>query len=169
MNDTAFKTLPTFEEATPYQAANILFRHLKSGDKVAITSRYADDPALAQFVDAFENKGIQVRVVGGGKTDIEDFCFLLQAREIEGNFRSTFVLWAALLGRAARVVLYTIQSPGLKARFGPFVKTFFSGNTTWELTDDFDSNGVTFEKHLQRLLLPMDGAINNNLRNIQSK
>jgi hypothetical protein len=90
------------------------------------------------------------------RQDVEDFCFLLQAREVVGNFRSTFVFWAALLGNAENVLLYTIKSPGLKSRFGPFVKMFFTGNTTWHLRDDIgSSHSMGFHKSLRMVLLPM--------------
>ncbi|KAG7347928.1 hypothetical protein IV203_016633 [Nitzschia inconspicua] len=149
-------TLPSFEEATPHQTAQVLFSHLKPGHKVAITSRFADDPVVFEYVHALEKQNFQVRVIDGGsnseRQDFEDFCFLLHARKIVGNFRSTFVFWAALLGKAERILLYTIKSPGLKVRFGPFIKTFFTGNFKW----NFDDDGAEFQKHLQMILLPME-------------
>jgi hypothetical protein len=152
-------TLPSFEEATPHQTAQVLFSHLKAGEKVAITSRFADDPILSEYIKALEEGGIHVRIVrgdGSERQDIEDFCFLLHAREIVGNFRSTFVFWAALLGKAERILLYTIRSPGLKSRFGPFVKMFFTGNATWNLQDDFGAETTEWRKHLRMILLPID-------------
>jgi hypothetical protein len=134
---------------------------LKSGDKVAITSRFAKDPILIRYVKALESRGFKVRVVLGSSTakrqDVEDFCFLQRAREVIGNFRSTFVFWAALLGYSENILLYTIKSPGLKSRFGPFVKVFFTGNTTWHIRDDIGSSRSRgFHKHLRTILLPME-------------
>jgi hypothetical protein len=151
---------PSFEETTPNQTAYVLFNHLKRGDKVAITSRFANDPVLQEHVAALENRGIHVRVIVGNGTSqrrgIEDFCFLLGARkELVGNFRSTFAFWAALLGDAENIDLYTIKSPGLKLRFGPFIKRFFTGNFTWQLPD-VSRPGNLFSKHLRMSLVPME-------------
>ena len=133
-----------------------MFPHLGKGDKVVITTRFYDDPILQEHVNALQSRGIQVRVVGGGDNNnikerqgIEDFCFLLHAKkELIGSTRSTFALWAAVLGQAENILLYTIKSPALKFRFGPFIKMFFTGNYTWDLADG--------KKSLQMVLLPMD-------------
>jgi hypothetical protein len=128
---------------------------LKKGDKVVITTRFYDDPILEEHVNALQSRGIQVRIVGrqNDKTKerqgVEDFCFLLRAKkELVGSARSTFALWAAVLGQAENIRLYTIKSPALKFRFGPFIKMFFAGNYTWNLADG--------QKRLQMVLLPMD-------------
>lgn len=128
---------------------------MKKGDKVVITTRFYDDPILQEHVNALQSRGIQVRIVGGGlnntkeRQGIEDFCFLLHAKkELIGSTRSTFALWAAVLGQAENIMLYTIKSPALTFRFGPFIKMSFTGNYTWNLADG--------KKHLQMVLLPMD-------------
>jgi hypothetical protein len=83
------------------------------------------------YVQALQARGLVVRVVtpilattGRGRrvdgakiydssmtTDLHDFCFLLQTRkELVGMAKSTFLFWAAVLGRAQRVRLYSIDS-----------------------------------------------------------
>jgi hypothetical protein len=105
------------EETTPNQTAQVLFGHLKPGDKVAITSRF-DNEGLQVQVQALKDRGLRVRVVLG-QSGIQDFCFLLHAqKELVGNFQSTFALWAAVLGRSRRVRLYTVNSRALQQRYG---------------------------------------------------
>jgi hypothetical protein len=159
-------TLPSFEEVTPQQTANVLFANLQPGDKVAIASRFENDPIVNEHVKALQKRGFHVRVVtGSNKSDnqqqnggMQDFCFLLRAKkEFIGNFRSTFAVWAALLGDAKFAKLYTIKSPGLKKRFGPFVKQFFTGNYSWDLQEDngdLDSRRKQVRKDLQMKLIP---------------
>lgn len=107
----------TLEEATPNQTAFELFGHLKAGDRVAITSRFNNEH-VQLYVDALRARKIDVRVIQG-QSGIQDFCFLTKARkELIGNFQSTFVFWAAILGDARKVLLYTLDSPSLKERFG---------------------------------------------------
>ncbi|CAJ1959409.1 unnamed protein product [Cylindrotheca closterium] len=107
----------TLQEATPNQTAFELFGHLGAGDKVAITSRFNNE-RLQLYVSAMRAREINVRVIEG-QSGIQDFCFLTKARkELVGNFQSTFVFWAAILGNARKVLLYTVDNPSLKQRFG---------------------------------------------------
>ena len=104
-----------FTEIGPNRTANELFAHLKTGDKVAITSRFED--GLQPYVDALARRGIQARVVSG-QSGVEDFCFLLHAKkELVGVTKSTFFAWAALLGNATVIRAYqanAIPGPGGK-------------------------------------------------------
>jgi len=120
-----------FHEADPQQAANSIFGHLKEGDKVAIVTRFGGETAQP-YVDAFEAKGLKVRVVDG-QDGPADFCFLMSAqKEIAGLSISTYLTWAGYLGNATRVISYTMASsmsvhkvvelhnctsPGLKGKF----------------------------------------------------
>lgn len=99
--------LQGFEELEPHRVANELFPHLQPGDKVAITTRFRS--RLRRLVQSLEERGLQVRVVK--QSGFEDFCFLLHAqKELVGVAESTFVLWAAYLGNATKVRLYSMDS-----------------------------------------------------------
>lgn len=119
-----------FHEADPMQAANDLFGHLHEGDKIAIVTRFGGTSAQS-YVDAFEARGLKVRVVDG-QDGPADFCFLMSAKkEVVGMFLSTYLMWAGYLGNATRVIAYSMASskhalgkpthnatsPGLKGKF----------------------------------------------------
>jgi hypothetical protein len=98
-----------FEELSPNRTANELFPHLQPGAKVAIVSRFQTPHTLA-YVDAFQERGLQVRTITKA-TGVQDFCFLLKTkRELAGSTRSTYCFWAALLGNATTNWLYSIAS-----------------------------------------------------------
>mmetsp|Transcript_2701 Transcript_2701/g.3847 ORF Transcript_2701/g.3847 Transcript_2701/m.3847 type:complete len:392 (+) Transcript_2701:160-1335(+) len=102
-----------FHEADPQQAANEVFGHLKEGDKVAIVTRFGGESAQP-YVDAFEARGLKVRVVDGNDGPA-DFCFLMSAqKEIAGMAISTYFAWAGYLGNATRVISYQMASSKLK-------------------------------------------------------
>lgn len=101
-------------ELDPQQAASELFGHLNEGDKVAIITRY--DASTAQpYVDALEQRGLQVRVIQG-QSGNEDFCFLMNAKkEMIGIAYSTYLFWAGVLSNTCqRVVAYSINTQARK-------------------------------------------------------
>ncbi len=105
------------EDVSPQQTAHVLLHHLQAGDKVAMTTRIHNEQSQ-RHVNALRAKGVQVRVIEGQSAS-QDFCFLLQAKkELVGNFQSTFFFWAAVLGQAATVRLYTLDNPRLRERCG---------------------------------------------------
>ncbi len=115
-----------FEELSPNKTADELFRDLKVGDRIAITSRFASDPVVQSYVDRLSLRGIQARVVEG-QSGVEDFCFLMSAKkELVGCAESTFVAWAGYLGNADKVRLYSIDSPARRRRHGNNVFTHFN-------------------------------------------
>ncbi len=98
-----------FHEADPQQAANEVLGHLKEGDKVAIVTRFGGE-TTQPYVDAFEARGLKVRVVDGNDGPA-DFCFLMSAqKEIAGLALSTYFEWAGYLGNATRVISYQMAS-----------------------------------------------------------
>lgn len=98
-----------FHEADPQQAANEVLEHLKEGDKVAIVTRFGGE-TTQPYVDAFEAKGLKVRVVDGNDGPA-DFCFLMSTqKEIAGLAISTYFEWAGYLGNATRVISYQMAS-----------------------------------------------------------
>ena len=104
------------KDISPSQTADVLLKHLERKDKVAITTRVFNEK-LQRHVDALRAKGLQVRIIQG-QSGPQDFCFLLKSKkELVGNYQSTFFFWAALLGRASNVRLYTSDSPQLRQRY----------------------------------------------------
>jgi hypothetical protein len=68
------------------------------------------DSATLEYVKAFRERGLQVRVVSG-QSRVQGFCFLKKAqKELVGSAVSTFVRWAAFLGDAKRAQLYILDS-----------------------------------------------------------
>jgi len=129
-----------YEELNPHQVAHELLGHLPDGNttRIAIVSRgqaYVD-----LYKAAMEARGWIVRTTPDDYTGVQDFCFLLQTqRELVGTMRSTYTRWAALLGQAKRVQLYSIDSPSTrKAHFGAR-GTSSGNNNTHEEEADFVS------------------------------
>jgi hypothetical protein len=92
-----------YHEADPQQTVNDLLGHLKEGDTIAIVTRFSGESAQS-YVDAFEARGLKVRVVDG-QDGPADFCFLMSARkEVVGLTKSSYLMWAGYLGNATRVI-----------------------------------------------------------------
>lgn len=136
------------EDVSPRQTAEVLLQHLGKGDKVAITTRVHNEQ-LQRYVDALTSRGLQVRVIEG-QSGPQDFCFLLQSKkELVGNFQSTFVFWAAMLGHTQMILLYTRDSPRLRERCGSslnIMKRRFLYN--WTHTD--------LKDRLKQVIIPVE-------------
>eukprot|EP00980_Cylindrotheca_fusiformis_P012719 scaffold3108_cov152-Cylindrotheca_fusiformis.AAC.10 len=114
----------TLQEGSPNQTAFVLFGHLQAGDKVAIATRFNNANAKGH-ADALKSRGIQVRILEG-QTGVQDFCFLTKAqKELVGNYQSSFAFWAAVLGKARKSFLYTLDSPSLRDRFDTTISDRF--------------------------------------------
>ena len=105
-----------FEELDANKTAEELFGHLEPGEKVAITTRFPSSPGLMPYLDAFKRRGIQARVINQ-TSGTEDFCFLMNAqKELVGIGKSTFFVWAAILGNCTNVRVYSVDSPAVRRR-----------------------------------------------------
>jgi len=114
-------------DLSPNNTANKLFRN-KNGDnnsssvnsgsfnknssndaKVVILSRFPY--TLKPYADALQaTSGVSSATVLFDQTGIQDFCFLRSARTtMIGTRRSTYALWAGVLGNASTVRLYSIR------------------------------------------------------------
>jgi hypothetical protein len=123
-----------FAELSPSKVAVELFAHLRPGNRVQITSRTFNQNAR-NYAEAFEGRGINASVVRD-QSAVQDFCFLKQAqKELVGSARSTFVLWAALLGNAQTARLYHVDNRGLRARHPDFWERFTHNFTHPRLRD----------------------------------
>lgn len=84
-----------------------IIRNNKSSP-ILIVTPFAPD--VKPFVDVWQNQGLVVHVLARS-TPLQDFCMLRSATEsIVGLARSTFFLWAGLLGSTPRVRAYSIDS-----------------------------------------------------------
>lgn len=111
----AEQTSRGFEELDPQRTVDLLLGHLKQGQKIAITTRFAHDPRVQRYVRAMSAHGFQVRLVTN-QTGVQDFCFLLHAQqELIGVAKSTYARWASYLGLAQKVQLYALNNTGSKA------------------------------------------------------
>lgn len=118
-----------FAELSPNKVATELLSNLKSGEKVAILSRFGGKSVLIEpYVKALEARGLQVRVISG-QTGYEDFCFLMSTqKEFVGIHGSSYASFAAYLGNMTRARLYFLDSPETRRRYGDFSKFL---NFTW--------------------------------------
>jgi hypothetical protein len=106
-----------YEELSPKQLATDLIGHLQPGTKIAVASR--GDAHIQDYMDALRERGFHVRTTPSDHSGVQDFCFLLRTqRELVGTMRSTYTRWAALLGQAQRVQLYSIDSPWTRQAHG---------------------------------------------------
>ena len=153
-----------FEETTPNQTATLLFGHLKPGDKVAITTRFRDNVNTRAQVRALEARGLKVRVIAG-QTDMQDFCFLSSTqKEFVGNARSTYVIWAAVLGNMEVARLYTLDSMGLRQQYGANVHKHLS----YEWTNT-KLQYLRFETYKSEAKQPLQKATNPKLQYLRLK
>jgi hypothetical protein len=101
-----------FEELDPHRVATMLMGHLKAGERVAMTTRFANEPLVEEYIAELQQRGLQVRLVVN-QTGVQDFCFLLRAKqELIGVAKSTYARWAAYLGDAEKVQLYAVDNRG---------------------------------------------------------
>lgn len=142
-----------FQELDPNQTITDLFTKEEEDDdnnrlfanntkRIVFTTRRNNEDARA-FVDAFQQMGWSARIQEN-QTGIEDFCFLWHAkRDLVGTSRSTFFLWAGLLGNAARVRCYSMNTTETRT-------TLVGDNIFWghqfkrkELKDRFRFSTIT--------------------------
>ena len=92
-----------FTEANPETIAYFMFgnttRYHPNHTKITITSRYKK--GLEPYIDILQNTmRIETNVLYN-RTGVQDFCYLMMTpHELVGKYHSTFVRWAAFLGKA---------------------------------------------------------------------
>ena len=123
-----------FAELSPVKVATELFGRLQPGDRVQITTRTFNQKAR-NYAEALEERGINASVVTD-QSSVQDFCFLKQAqKELVGGARSTFFMWAALLGDSQKGRVYLVDNRGLRGRFPDFWERFTYNFTHPRLRD----------------------------------
>lgn len=123
-----------FSELSPRQVATEVFAQMQPGERVKITTRTFNQKAR-NYAEALQGRAINASVVTD-QSDVQDFCFLKQAKKaLVGSARSTFVMWAALLGDASTVRLYHVDNRGLRDRHPNFWERFTHNFTHPRLRD----------------------------------
>jgi hypothetical protein len=123
-----------FAELSPVKVATELFAHLQPGDRVQIITRTFNQKAR-NYAEALEVNGVKASVVTDQST-VQDFCFLKQTqKELVGSARSTFVMWAALLGDSQKARMYHVDNRGLRNRHPDFWERFTYNFTHPRLRD----------------------------------
>jgi hypothetical protein len=100
---------------SPNKTAMELFgsANYRNYTKIAIATRYAGtDPRTQAYVQALVAQGYTVRVMNQHSA-MEDFCAMRHAVDLVGMVRSTFLVWAALLGTQT-ANLYSVDSPSTR-------------------------------------------------------
>lgn len=98
-----------YEEIGP-QFVNDLFHEIimNTSSPLLIVTPFAPD--VKPYVDVLQNQGLVVHVLAKS-TPLQDFCMLQSATEsIVGLARSTFFLWAGLLGTTPKIRAYSVDS-----------------------------------------------------------
>lgn len=123
-----------FAELSPAKVADEVFERLQPGNHVHITTRIYNQKAR-NYAEALRRRGINASVVTD-QSSVQDFCYLKRAqKEVVGSARSTFVMWAALLGNASIVRLYHVDNHGLRRRYPDFWEQFTFNFTHPRLRD----------------------------------
>lgn len=97
-----------FAEIDANETFQELFSDAKLQDHVAIVTRFDNDEETKNIANVLKSNGLRVRIIGGQSGE-QDFCFLLKSKKkIVGSVRSTFFIWAGLLGNSSLVHSYAI-------------------------------------------------------------
>jgi len=118
-----------FEELSPNQTVLELFEQKPSSarnysnenggtsKKIVITTRIHNEEART-YVEAFQRFGWNARIEDH-RTGTQAFCFLRQTKQdLVGFVRSTFLIWASLLGNSSQVRLYSINTTKSRSVLG---------------------------------------------------
>lgn len=102
-----------YQELSPTGLAQYLLRQAKNGTRVGILTRFPDGPSLHNYTIELERVGFQVNVITSttNASSTLDFGRLVRTKKdtlLVGFQRSTFFVWAALLGLSERVLVYSI-------------------------------------------------------------
>jgi hypothetical protein len=132
-----------FSELSVNKTVLELFKGSFSNDTeghIVVTSRIANKYARA-YVEAFQKElGISSDLIKN-HTGVQDFCFLKETtKELVGNARSTYVFWAAVLGKVSKARLYHVDTFGLRERHPTFWERF-----TYRWSNPDLKNRIRFE------------------------
>jgi len=99
--------LQLFEK--PHSAKNYSNENAGTSEKIVMTTRVHNEEARS-YIEAFQRFGWNARIEDH-RTGTQAFCFLRQTKQdLVGFVRSTFLVWAALLGNASQVRFYSMNT-----------------------------------------------------------
>lgn len=118
------------EELSAQKVATELFAN-STAKSIAIATRFPGRRASLEYSNALQEQGIEPywltrNYENSPPSAMQDFCAMRRTEELVGMVRSTFVVWAALLGNkdgAAR--LYSVDSTWTREKFGKNGKPIF--------------------------------------------
>jgi hypothetical protein len=113
------------EELSPHKVATEVFRNsnnnnatttTKKKKKIAIVTRYPERSRTVEYLETLQQHGFETRLLSRNHSAVQDFCAMQKAPELVGMVRSTFVLWAAVLGHGT-ARLYSVDSPATRRKY----------------------------------------------------
>ena len=125
------------EELSPTKVATEVFGpgSPSNATTIAIATRFPGHKAACEYADALKSRGLQTiwlttklndSAIPSSLSALYDFCAMVRTTELVGMVRSTFVVWAALLGNADGVVrLYSVDSKATRKKFSKHGKPIF--------------------------------------------
>jgi hypothetical protein len=111
------------EELSPHKVATEVFRNgnnettTNTPTKIAIATRFAGRSRTDEYLETLQQHGFDARLLSSNHSAMQDFCAMRNAPELVGMVRSTFVMWAALLGHGT-ARLYSVDSPATRRKYG---------------------------------------------------
>jgi hypothetical protein len=109
------------EELSPHMVATEVFRKSNNATttstKIAIATRFLGRSRTDEYLETLQQHGFDTRLLSSNHSAMQDFCAMRNAPELVGMVRSTFVMWAALLGHGT-ARLYSVDSPATRRKYG---------------------------------------------------
>jgi hypothetical protein len=125
------------EELSPTKVATEVFGpgSASNATSVAIATRFPGRKATEDYADALRKRGINTLLLATNahnstlapsQSAMQDFCAMRRTKELVGTVRSTFVVWAALLGNTDGVArLYSVDSISTRKKMAKDGKPIF--------------------------------------------
>lgn len=122
------------EELSPYKVAKEVFGK-SPRNRVAIATRFRGRKSSKEYYSELQKHGYKVRWAtrsldeqsnGYPPSAMQDFCAMRNTKELVGMVRSTFVVWAALLGNSDGIArLYSVDSTWTRKKFSQSGRPIF--------------------------------------------
>ena len=111
-----------FWDGSPVEMSTRVLGHLGEGDKVAIIPGKKGQVNATEYEEEMRKRGMKTRVSKNPPlAGMVDFCQLKKAKkEIVGNVRSTYYMWASVFGDAKKVLNYALYRHTIWAEFSTF-------------------------------------------------
>lgn len=123
------------EELSSRKVATEVFgkKSPSNSTSVAIATRFPGRKAANEYADALRQEGLNAMWLttkasnsSSPPSAMQDFCAMMRTKELVGMVRSTFVVWAALLGATDGLArLYSVDSKSTREKFKKTGKPIF--------------------------------------------